>query len=199
MLSDRSVQATKDRTNTSGSGRAAADHLKAAGSDIANMTVGGILYASVAEGFHTGGLFGALKIGVPAALVKLGMKMRASGMQSVNDVVKQAMLDPEFARELLNKVPVRNQEIPQGWADKIQNAIHRTIYRSYLSGVPVMQDEQRKARATGGRIGRSAMTPDQLITALERTRKDQQKSTEVILSKPDATVVRALDIASQQL
>lgn len=56
----------------------------------------------------------------------------------------------------------------------------------------------RIGRQAGGRIAR-ALTADQLISGLERSRNRQKKKTEPILNKSDEAVVRALSIANQHI
>jgi hypothetical protein len=60
------------------------------------------------------------------------------------------------------------------------------------------QSSERMGRATGGRTS-GGMTAQGLISAVEAARKNIQKTTEKILSAPDESVVKALEIANEHI
>jgi len=132
------------------------------------------------------------KMGIPGVVLSHTLGNWFSKTEhSLAHHVKNALLDPAYARELLSKVPGQT-------AKQKELNLQRILMRSYLQ-YQGGNNNDRARRASGGRMGRKPMTADQLITALERTRKVQQKSTEGILEKSDAAVVRALHVANRQL
>ena len=217
-MADRSVRLTKDKTNVSGSGRAAMDHIKAATPGIIEHGATGFAVLTVAEAIS----HGDIKHGALGIIPKFALHIRGRGIESINDVVKQAILDPAFARELLKKIPPKeiglnspdysksiSGEKPNyfgtplsdmGQLGKLLQSFANSVYRSSIGGTQRIEaDQKRVARKVGGRIRPGAMTAEQLITALERSRKEQQNRTKVILNQPDESVVRALHLANQQI
>ena len=75
--------------------------------------------------------------------------------------------------------------------------LHRGRYEVNFMGLEENRGG-RVGRQAGGRVAR-ALTADQLISGLERSRNRQKKKTEPILSKSDEAVVRALEIANQHI
>jgi hypothetical protein len=60
------------------------------------------------------------------------------------------------------------------------------------------QSSERMGRATGGTVNRG-LTAQGLISAVEAAKKSIQKTTKKILSAPDESVVKALEIANEHI
>jgi hypothetical protein len=207
-MSERSVQATKDRTNPSGSGRTAAQHIKDAVTEIGSKSVYAIALSSLMSAYETGGVFGVAKLAPTMIAGNVLKSTYARGKASINDVVAQAILDPQMARELFKKLPPKESQIysssDSGRKKAVRivfNSLMNSLYRYKMAFPAIAEDDnQRKRlqRKAGGRVG-VAMTPEQVIAGLERACKEGKKVTESILNKSDEAVVRALNIADQHI
>ena len=69
--------------------------------------------------------------------------------------------------------------------------IHGPSQGAYMKG-------GRIGRATGGRTN-GVITADMLVTAADRAKKNDSRSTEALLNQPDETITRALAIANKQI
>ena len=214
QASERSVQLTKDRTNPSGSARSVKSHIEEAAANVADKGIGAIVIASIMEGYKTGGFLGALKMAPLYIATSVGSKIRASNAAAINEIVKQALLDPQFARELMQKLP--KQEATQSIRDMpreqaiqyVGHALARSIYRTQPN---IIEQRNREKRARGGSMPThggdqdamapktKALTAEQVIAGWEKARNAGKKRTKAILHQPDEHVVRALEIANQQL
>jgi hypothetical protein len=215
VASDRSVQATRDRTNPSGSARSAAKHLGDAVSDLGGKSMFAIAMGTLYHAWETGGVQSVATVGIPMLGIQLAKGFRTDGVNAINDVVKQALLDPQYAREILKKTSAPKEKITRSGDSYKKNALRTvfnglatSLYRTYTVN-PVVQEEgkrqsnfgvsyARPGRKEGGRIG-VALTPEQLISGIERARNMGKKQTESILNKPDEAVVRALSLADQHI
>ena len=207
-MAERSVQATKDRTNPSGSARSAKQHIQDALSDFGGKSIYAIALNSLMTAYETGGLLGVAKLAPGMIAANVAKSARAKGKASINDVVKQAILDPQMARELLRKLPAKEAQLYSSDArlreravKNIFNALFTSIYRDNIVFPSMAEtDNQRKRqqRKAGGRVGR-AMTVDEVIAGMKLSQKRCQQRTQSILDKPDEAVVRALNIADQHI
>jgi hypothetical protein len=208
QMSERSVLATRDRTNPSGSARSVKQHIGEAASELGEKSLYAIALSSLVSAYETGGMFGVVKLAPWMIAGNTAKSMRAKGVASINDVVKQAILDPQFARELLRKVPAKESQMYSSNASmgekitkNVFNSLLNSLYRTKIAFPSMAEtDNQRKRqqRKAGGRVG-VAMTPEQVIAGLERACKEGKKVTESILNKSDEAVVRALNIADQHI
>lgn len=205
---ERSVLATKDRTNPSGSARSAKQHIEEAVTEVGNKSFYAIALSSLMSSYESAGPLGVLKMAPFMIIGETAKSARAKGKASINDVVKQAILDPVFARELLKKVPAKESQIyasNAGLREKsikgLFNSLFDSFYRTNIafpSMAEVDHQSERLKRKSGGRIGR-AMTVDEVIAGMKLSQKRCQQRTQSILDKPDEVVVRALNIADQHI
>lgn len=123
------------------------------------------------------------------------------GKIAISDVVKNALLDPKYAREILKRVPPDSLK-SRTWKDFFVQETLKSLWRMDRAApaYPFEREEETKrtGRASGGRLGR-VLSADQIISGLEATRRNQQKRTKAILDKPDEAVVRALELANQAI
>jgi ddrB-like ParB superfamily domain len=191
-IANRSLDRTKipGRSNTAQDSKAYFDKFA---SEMAEKT----WYIAMIQAYAgaEGGFFS--KLG-HAGLVGAGgviFKLRQMGIKNISDLEREMLLNPEFAREALKK-------IPQGYKVQKNANLVRAARNSILmapSAVEKDQQEKRQARASGGRTVSRALTADQVIAGLEKARKVHNSRTESILGKSDETVVGALNAASSQL
>jgi hypothetical protein len=59
-------------------------------------------------------------------------------------------------------------------------------------------DQNRRVRASGGRISTSSLG-DKLVLAAERSKKENSKATEPLLNVNDESIAKALEIANRNL
>jgi hypothetical protein len=96
--------------------------------DIASMgkrAMGATVMSIISMG---GGPKGVLIAGIAGAAKAIGAAMKTAGLQSVDEVLAQALLDPELARKLLTKAPALKNE-------KFRKGLGTTILRSSLAGM----------------------------------------------------------------
>ena len=110
--------------------------------------------------------------------------LRHEGLQSVNDLVTEALLNPDVAKKLLQKIPIKHQET--------EASIRESLKR--VPAYSIMQSD-REGYASGGRTSK-VMTADMMIQMAEHSKKRIQTKTKDILDQPDEHVVHALKIAN---
>lgn len=116
--------------------------------------------------------------------------LRGAGIRSMNDVIEQAMLDPQKGRALL-----------QAGIDAKGQADLTPVLRwlAALHGT-TNQIEKRKERAAGGAVKIDhAAHAARLVNAAERARREQEDITEPLLDMPDDHIVRALSVAQRAI
>jgi len=116
---------------------------------------------------------------------------RQAGLKDANDIVVEALLNPDLAAKLLKKIPPTPRK-PD--FDTLQ-ALRRVPVYGILG---TMMPSERSAFASGGAAGRT-MTADMMIKAAERSKKKIQEDTKPILEESDEHVVKALRVANQHI
>jgi hypothetical protein len=116
---------------------------------------------------------------------------RQSGLKDANDIVVEALLNPELAAKLLKKIPPTPRKPDY---DTMQALRRVPVYGILGTTMP----PERRAFASGGAAGR-AMTADMMIKAAERSKKKIQEDTKPILEESDEHVVKALRVANQHI
>jgi hypothetical protein len=116
---------------------------------------------------------------------------RQSGLKNANDIVVEALLNPELAAKLLKKIPPTPRKPDY---DTMQALRRVPVYGILGTTMP----PERRAFASGGAAGR-AMTADMMIKAAERSKKKIQEDTKPILEESDEHVVKALRVANQHI
>lgn len=189
---------SSDRTKIPGSPNSARDmksHFETIGKEFAEKSYYAVLVDAWLRG--EGGFDKVARTMGVAALGGL-FKLRALGIDTIGDLEREMLLNPDVAKAALKRV--KQDQLPQRG-----DALMRAVRRAYLNqGVDQERMERasggRLARASGGRMGRGhPLTVNQIISGIERARRSEQQRTESILRKPDEAVVRALSIANQNL
>ena len=116
--------------------------------------------------------------------------LRHEGLQNVNDLVTEALLNPDVAHRLLKKMPIKPKEVEAG----IKESLRRVPAYGLINSA-----EDRQGFATGGAPRPREMTADMMIKAAERSKKKIQSDTKPILNEDDETVVSALRVANQHI
>jgi len=149
---------------------------------IAEYLMGTAIQASMLAPEHIG-----------AATIGAGLGIAASGARQVQ------------AHRIANRVvPLMLSDDPRDMArlSQIMDADPEAA-RTIANMNAIVQGSQQP-RATGGRIyrasgGRTGITADSLMRAVESAKKENQNQTKVILAEPDEHVVKALQVANEHI
>ncbi len=157
---------------------------------------------SVASGVQTG-------IGTGAGFIAAGKTLLGGGQASnladavskviLGDVkgltvqqLQKAAADPELMRLLMSKP-----------SSEVAMNLHKRLMAMGLGieqvhAVENKPDQNRRVRASGGRISTSSLG-DKLVLAAERAKKENSKATEPLLNVNDESIAKALEIANRNL
>jgi hypothetical protein len=131
-----------------------------------------------------GGLVGA----------NIANSMRAAGMQTVDQLITDALLNPEQARKLLRAAPRKDTpEAARGASDIIANTIITGTKQPIQTMGPltIYGPGDRTGRASGGAVNLMALS--------KAAKKQVTQVTEPLLNESDDTVAHALEIANKQI
>jgi hypothetical protein len=167
-------------------------------------------FAGIAAAAGGAGSLGALSSGPLAVTLGIGTaaagalinSMRAAGMTNVDDLLREALLNPEFARELLRTVPRGNA--PQAVAPLAERIAKLGITSLRPAGIGNSEDPEASPRfltipGPGNRTGRATGGAVNLMALSKAAKKHVTQSTEDLLNESDDTVTRALEIANQHI
>ena len=137
-------------------------------------------------------------VGAAAAAKALIGKLRANGIENVNKLYEEGLLDPKVGAAMMQKALDKRGQL------KV-DALNRLVIRVAASTEGAMRAHkdqeaqredllQRKAlgRASGGRVFDIS---DRLVKAAEQAKKAESNQTEAILDVPDDIVAHALNVA----
>jgi ddrB-like ParB superfamily domain len=163
-----------------------------------DMSIGGAFGIAGLEAFQHFGITGALAVGAAAAAKVMLGKLRAHGMNKVNDIYEQALLNPKDGAALMQKA-LDNRGMVK------KDAMNKLVTRLVASTEGAMQSHkdqedkredllQRKAlgRASGGRVFDIS---DRLVRDAEKAKKAESNTTEQLLDLPDDYIAHALNAA----
>jgi len=163
-----------------------------------HTTVGGAFAIAGLEAYQNFGITGALGVGAAAAAKALIGKLRANGIENVNKLYEEGLLDPKVGAAMMQKALDKRGQL------KV-DALNRLVTRVAASTEGAMRAHkdqeaqredllQRKAlgRASGGRVFDIS---DRLVKAAEQAKKAESNQTEAILDVPDDIVAHALNVA----
>ena len=169
------------------------------------------LFSKAAIGAEAGSLLGGVKgmiSGAAAAIANTVLgNMRKAGMQKVEDLVVEALLNPDVAAQMLKRIPER----PDAGASRaLAQSIRRLPATGFLGAVEDLEPEQyprpltirpnRESRATGGRtVINVDQAADALIRAADQAKKALGGETEALLNHDDNTIAKALEVANQAI
>lgn len=191
--SNRSLtgSALRGRSTTAQDTEAATEKAKSMWSSIAKTT--GPIVTGLAGQQVTGTLTGALAGFAGGTIAAIAQSMRSAGMQNVDELISEALLNPEMARDLLRLSTKMKGDAP---ARKLSDTIRNTL--TVGARQPFVQNEGepppltiRPGRATGGAVN---------LRELAKTAKNHvTSSTEKLLNEHDDTVAKALEVAGKHI
>jgi hypothetical protein len=123
--------------------------------------------------------------------------MRAAGMKKVDDLLTEALLNPDLARKLLIAAPTK---ATPGAARSVSEGIANTSITGLKQPVQGNADQEEKAppltitrerRATGGAVNLMALS--------KMAKKRVTQVTEPLLNESDDTVAHALAVAGKNI
>lgn len=179
-------------------GRSATGQLEGEQARQGKSIISTLLQAGATLG--AGGL-GSVAGGTPGAIIGAGgvigastlHHMRMAGIDNIDKLLTRAMLEPDFALELLKEAPR---------SANVRPSINLTnqIAKGALIGE---QNEERPRpltiRGPGNRTGRATGGAVNLMALSKAAKKHVTQSTEDLLNESDDTVTRALEIANQHI
>jgi len=190
--SNRSLSGTalRGRSTTAQDLPAATEKAQSAWASFAKMT--GPIVTGLAGQQLTGTVTGALAGFAGGTVAAIAQSMRSAGMQNVDQLITEALLNPELARDLLRMAP--SKATPASTRTLSEN-----IANTLITGAkqPIQQEElppltiNRQGRATGGAVNLMALS--------KAAKKQVTKVTEPLLNEHDDTVARALEVANKHI
>jgi len=163
-----------------------------------HTTVGGAFAIVGLEAYQHFGITGALGVGAAAAAKALIGKLRANGIENVNKLYEEALLDPKVGAALMQKALDKRGQLKIDALNKLVTRVAATtegVMQAHKDQEAQREDLlQRKAigRASGGRVFDIS---DRLVKAAEQAKKAESSQTESILDVPDDIVAHALNVA----
>jgi hypothetical protein len=122
--------------------------------------------------------------------------MRAAGMQKVDDLITEALLNPDLARKLLMAAPTKaGPSSTRSTSEAIANTLITGAKQPYqLEEAPpltIRGPGNRSGRATGGAVNLMALS--------KAAKKQVTQVTEPLLNESDDSVAHALEIANKHI
>lgn len=190
--SNRSLtgSALRARSTTAQDVPASAEKAQSMWSSLAKTT--GPIISGLAGQQITGTVTGAAAGFAAGAVAAVAQSMRAAGMQNVDQIINEALLNPELARELLRMNP---QRATPASTRTLQEQIGNTLITGAKQ--PIQQEDlppltiNRSGRATGGAVNLMALS--------KAAKKHVTKVTEPLLNEHDDTVAHALEVANKHI
>ena len=183
---DRSVQATRIK----GSPGTAKDLLKPlAKKGAEKLGDVGLLFGMfeiVKDAAERGGIKGAATVGVPLAAAYGFKHFRGTGMEKVQNIVRDAILDPSLARQLLMEVPRDKIKVRSEIVGKM---IQRGLYQ------PSETRPQREEYKRGGKVGYPAKKLSPIEKAAAKAYNEIANETKPLMELPDEHIAHALNMA----
>ena len=164
--------------------------VKGTGAIIAPIAGGGAGQAAL-------GPVGALAGFTSVVAAEILAGMRAAGMKKVDDLLTEALLNPDLARKLLMAAPTK---AAPGAARSVSEGIANTSITGLKQPVQGNADQEEKAppltinrerRATGGAVNLMALS--------KMAKKRVTQVTEPLLNESDDTVAHALAVAGKNI
>lgn len=159
--------------------------------NIDNTTWGMFFLPTVGHALFGGGGSWASTLGAVSLVLDkaVGQPLRTAAQKRVQRILAEAMADPEKGRLLLQRA-VDNEGKP-----------NIAVLAPLLAPLRAEQpDDDRKARASGGRIGIDHMSEAaRYVRLAARAKALHAKTTEPFLKVPDATVAKALAVAHEAI
>jgi hypothetical protein len=131
-----------------------------------------------------------------ALLAGTGKALYTARERKIADQVLRLAADPSQS-ERLGKLIADNKDA-RSFLSKFYNTAKKVPPVAATTEENMPDASERQGRKSGGRVSHETIA-DSLVRAAEVAKNNIGKQTEIILNKPDETVVRALKIANQNL
>jgi hypothetical protein len=184
---DRILSATGDRTNPSGTARSAQAYFKQGAHLLKESGYLLGMLEVLKESFDKGGIQGLATYGGPLATAYGLRYLRGTGLEKVQNLVRDALLDPNLARQLLIKVP--RDKLPIR-AEIVGKALQKGLYQPSET-----QKEQREEYAKGGKVY-PAKKMSHMERAAAKAFNDIANETKPLMDVPDEHIAHALGMAA---
>lgn len=153
-----------------------------------------------AMGYAGGPIAGLVGFGAVTGAEILG-GMRAAGMKRVDDLITEAILNPELARQLLKAAPKNDVSGP---ARTLSDKIAKLGFTGVRQPIQGNSDQSEEAppltiNGPGNRMGRATGGAVNLTALAKSARKHVTLDTKPLLGEHDETVARALEIAGKHI
>jgi hypothetical protein len=163
-----------------------------------STTIGGAFGIAGLEAYKHFGITGALGVGAAAA-IKAGIsKLRANGIENVNKLYEEGLLNPQVGAAMMQRALDARGQLKVDALNRLATrvaAASEGAARAHKDQEIQREDLlQRKAigRASGGRVQDIS---DRLIAATEKAKKAENSQTESLLNVPDDYIAHALNVA----
>jgi len=194
--SNRSLtgSALRGRSTTAQDLPAATQKAQSIWSAVAKMT--GPVVTGLAGQQLTGSLTGAVAGFTGGAIAAIAQTMRTAGMQKVDDLITEALLNPELAREFLRISTAMKGDAPvRKISDTVIKVLTTGARQPVLEGLGGEETARpltiRPGRATGGAVNLHALA--------NAAKKHVTRSTQDLLNEHDDTVAKALEVANKHI
>lgn len=164
-----------------------------------HLSIGGAMSIAGIEALHSGDLMGAAGIAGAAGL-RAGLgKLRANGIEKVNDLYLEALENPEVGKAMLQTYIDRHgRPNPSALV-----RLGQTVEQSARLLAPLQQTatEQREGRKHGGAVQKKShdFLVNRLIKLVDLAKRQENKTTEPLLDAPDPVIVKALKLSKQSI
>ncbi|GLS18733.1 hypothetical protein GCM10007874_17500 [Labrys miyagiensis] len=161
-----------------------------------HLSIGGAMTIAGVEALHSGDVMGATGIAALAGL-RAGLgRLRANGINKVNDLYLQALENPEVGKAMLQTYIDKQGQARPSALIRLGQTIEQSAKMLATPQQPT--NEPREARAHGGAVKKShEFLVNRLIKLVDMAKRDANRATEPLLNAPDPVVVKALQIAKQ--
>ena len=166
--------------------------VKGTGAILAPIAGGGAGQAAL-------GPVGALAGFTSVVAAEILAGMRAAGMKKVDDLLTEALLNPDLARKLLMAAPTK---AAPGAARSVSEGIANTLITGAKQPVQGNADQEEKApplTINGPRTGRATGGAVNLMALAKAAKKHVTQVTEPLLNESDDTVAHALAVAGKNI
>jgi hypothetical protein len=183
---DRSVQATRIK-GSPGTAKDVKQFFKKGAEGLRDTGILFGMFEIVKDATERGGIAGALTTGIPLAGLYGFKYWRGTGVEKVQNLVRDALLDPGLARQLLTEVP--RDKLPAR-----ANIVGKALQKSFYQPSETKKDE-REEYAKGGKVY-PAKKMSHMERAAAKAFNDIANETKPLMDVPDEHIAHALGMAA---